>query len=375
MPLRLKRGRECGRDNVNAVRVLVVDDSAFMRTALSRMIGSEAGFEVVATACSGSEGLEKIASFDPDVITLDDEMPGLNGLETLRCIMSRFPRPVIMVSAETAEGAEQTLNALASGAFDCVPKHLSSTSLDIAHVRQELIAKIRAAAQSRTSRTSDFLSRKLPRSLVEAFDSVSTIPPAIVALGTSTGGPQALQEILPLFPADFSVPMLIVQHMPPGFSGPFAQRLNTLCSLTVQEATHGELLLSGVVYIAPAGRHMTVERPSDARTILCLGTPRLDTPSDCCLHIPSVDVLMKSVAEAFRNRALGVIMTGMGCDGAEGMRAIRRQGGLTIGQDEASCTVYGMPRACAELGVLSRVVPLLEIPAHILRATHYRKRA
>jgi two-component system, chemotaxis family, protein-glutamate methylesterase/glutaminase len=353
----------------------VVDDSAFMRTALSRMISSEAGFEVVATACSGSEGLEKIASFDPDVITLDDEMPGLNGLETLRCIMNRFPRPVIMVSAETGEGAEQTLNALASGAFDCVPKHLSSSSLDIAHVRQDLIAKIRAAAQSRRSRTSDFLSRKRTRSLVEAFDSVSTIPPEIVALGTSTGGPQALQEILPLFPADFSVPILIVQHMPPGFSGPFAQRLNTLCSVTVQEATHGELLLPGVVYIAPAGRPMTVERPSDARTILCLGTPSLDSPSDVCLHIPSVDVLMKSVAEAFRNRALGVIMTGMGSDGAQGMKAIHRMGGLTIGQDEASCTVYGMPRACAELGVLSRVVPLLEIPAHILRAARYRKRA
>ena len=370
-----RRVRERGRDRVDAVRVLVVDDSAFMRTALSRMISSEAGFEVVATACSGSEGLEKIASFDPDVVTLDDEMPGLSGLETLRCIMNRFPRPVIMVSAETGEGAEQTLNALASGAFDCVPKHLSSSSLDIAHLRLELIAKIRAAAQSRRSRTGDFRSRKRPRSLVEAFDSVSTIPPAIVALGTSTGGPQALQEILPLFPEDFSVPMLIVQHMPPGFSGPFAQRLNTLCSVTVQEAVHREVIQPGVVYIAPAGRYMTVERPSDARTILCLSAPSLDAHSNVCLHIPSVDVLMKSVAEAFRNRALGVIMTGMGSDGAHGMKAIHRMGGLTIGQDEASCAVYGMPRACAELGVLSRVVPLLEIPAHILRATRYRKRA
>ncbi len=358
------------------VRVLVIDDSAFMRTALSRMIASESGFEVVATACSGSEGLEKIASLDPDVVTLDVEMPGLNGLETLRCIMNRFPRPVIMVSAATERGAEQTFNALAGGAFDYVPKHLSPSSLDIQHIRQDLIAKIRAAAQSRTSHATDFLSRKRPRSSpVDALGSVSTILPAIIALGTSTGGPKALQEILPLFPADFSVPILIVQHMPLGFTGPFAQRMNALCSIAVREATHGELIQPGVVYIAPAGMHMIVERPSDSRGIICLEAPSPDTHSGDCVHVPSVDVLMKSVAEAFKNRALGVILTGMGSDGAEGMKAIRRLGGLTIGQDEASCTVYSMPRACAELGVLSRVVPLSEIPAYILHATRYRRRA
>jgi len=358
------------------VRVLVVDDSAFMRAALSSMINSESGLEVVATACSGSDGLEKIATFDPDVVTLDVAMPGLNGLETLRCIMNQFPRPVIMVSAVTEGGAELTLSALASGAFDYVPKYLSSSSLDILHIRQDLIAKIRAAAQSRKFHATHFLSRKRPRpSLVEAFDSVPAAPPAIIALGTSTGGPKALQEILPLFPADFSVPILIVQHMPAGFTRAFAQRMNARCSVAVREATHGELIQPGVVYIAPAGVHMTVERPSNSRAIICLNAPSLDTHSEDCLHIPSVDVLMKSVAEAFRNRALGVIMTGMGSDGAEGMKAIRRLGGLTIGQDEASCTVYSMPRACAELGVLSRVVPLLEIPAHILHLTRYRKRA
>jgi two-component system, chemotaxis family, protein-glutamate methylesterase/glutaminase len=171
-----------------------------------------------------------------------------------------------------------------------VPKHLSSSSLDIAHLRLELIAKIRAAAQSRRSRTGDFRSRKRPRSLVEAFDSVSTIPPAIVALGTSTGGPQALQEILPLFPADFSVPMLIVQHMPPGFSGPFAQRLNTLCSVTVQEAIHREVIQPGVVYIAPAGRHMTVERPSVTPEPSSVSAPPRSTliPMFVCTSPPSM---------------------------------------------------------------------------------------
>jgi two-component system chemotaxis response regulator CheB len=175
---------------------------------------------------------------------------------------------------------------------------------------------------------------------------------------------------LPLFPHDLSVPILIVQHMPPGFTAPFAQRLNTLCSVIVREATQGEAILPGVAYIAPSGLHMSVDRVSDSRTILCL-----DPHPEDCLHIPSVDVLMNSVAEAFKNLALGVIMTGMGSDGAAGMQSIHRQGGLTIGQDEASCTVYGMPRACAELGILTRVVPLSQIPAQILHATHYRRRA
>jgi two-component system chemotaxis response regulator CheB len=215
------------------------------------------------------------------------------------------------------------------------------------------------------------LSRKPPRSsAIERWDEGSLTAPAIVALGTSTGGPKALQEILPLFPRGLSVPILIVQHMPPGFAGPFAQRLNTLCSVTVREATHREPIQPGVVYIAPAGVHMSVERLSDSRAVICL-----DTHPEDCLHIPSVDVLMNSVAGAFRNLALGVIMTGMGSDGAEGMQSIYRQGGLTLGQDEATCIVYGMPRACAELGILTRVVPLSQIPAQILQATRYRRRA
>lgn len=353
------------------IRVLVVDDSAFMRTALSRMIASESGLEVAATACSGSDALAKIASLDPDVVTLDVEMPGLDGLQTLRCIMHQFPRPVIMVSATTEKGADQTFDALAAGAFDYVPKQLSPTSLDILHIRSDLVAKIRAAAQSRKSHPEVVLSRKPPRSSrIGRRDEVSLTAPAIVALGTSTGGPKALQEILPLFPRGLSVPILIVQHMPPGFTGPFAQRLNTLCSVTVREATHREPIQPGVVYIAPAGVHMSVERLSDSRAVICL-----DTHPEDYLHIPSVDVLMNSVAEAFRNLALGVIMTGMGSDGAEGMQSIYRQGGLTLGQDEATCTVYGMPRACAELGVLTRVVPLSQIPAQILQATRYRRRA
>lgn len=355
----------------SSIRVLVVDDSAFMRTALSRMIASEVGFEVAATAGSGSEALDKIAALDPDVVTLDIEMPGLDGLQTLRCIMKQFPRPVIMVSAANPRDVDNTFNALAAGAFDYVPKNLSPTSLDILHIRSDLIAKIRAAAQSRKSPCASVLTRKPPQSSgSESHDKTFSSRAAIVALGISTGGPKALEEILPLFPRDLSVPILIVQHMPPGFTAPFAQRLNSLCSIAVHEATHGESLHPGVVYLAPAGKHMRVERLSPSQTILCLDTH----PADC-LHIPSVDVLMKSVATAYRNHTLGVIMTGMGSDGAEGMQSIFRVGGITIGQDEATCTVYGMPRVCAELGVLTRVVPLSQIPAQILDATRSRRLA
>jgi two-component system, chemotaxis family, protein-glutamate methylesterase/glutaminase len=175
---------------------------------------------------------------------------------------------------------------------------------------------------------------------------------------------------LPLFPRELSVPIVIVQHMPQGFTAPFAQRLNALCSVNVREACHRESVLPGVVYIAPAGMHTRIERLSGSHAILCL-----DPHSENRAHIPSVDVLMNSVAEAFKHRAVGVIMTGMGSDGAEGMGAIYRQGGLTIGQDEATSTVYGMPRACAELGILTRIVPLSQIPSQILQATHYGKRA
>jgi two-component system chemotaxis response regulator CheB len=353
------------------IRVLVVDDSAFMRTALSRMISSEAGFEIAGTAGSGSEALERIAALDPDVVTLDVEMPGLDGLQTLRRIMKQFPRPVIMVSAVTEHDAENTFNALAAGAFDYIPKSLSATSLDIVHIRPDLVAKIHAAAQSRTSQTAVVSTRRPPQpSARESHPHARTFRPAIVAIGVSTGGPKALQETLPLLPRDLSVPILIVQHMPAGFTGPFAQRLNSLCSVAVREASHGETVQPGVVYLAPAGKHMRVERISTSRAIL-----RLDTHPKDSLHTPSVNVLMNSVAATYRNLSLGVIMTGMGSDGAEGMQSIFREGGLTIGQDEATCTVYGMPRVCAELGILTRVLPLSQIPTHIVEATRFRRLA
>jgi two-component system chemotaxis response regulator CheB len=350
------------------IRVLIVDDSAFMRTALSRMLTADAGLWVVGTASGGAEGLQKVASLDPDVVTLDMQMPGMDGLETLRRIMAQFPRPVIMVSSATLKEAEITLNALEAGAFDYVPKQLSPLSLDILHIREDLIAKIKAAAESRRSRDCLPLSRKPPRTVDLPARKQLNNPMALVALGISTGGPNALQEILPALPADLPVPVVVVQHMPPGFTTPFAERLNQLCPISIREASHGELVHPGVVYIAPAGSHLRVSRPTESRTVVFLSTKREDQP-----HIPSVDIMMQSVALAFHSQAMGVIMTGMGSDGAQGMSAIHREGGFTLGQNEASCAVYGMPRVCAEMGILDRIVSLSQIPNEIIHAAGYRE--
>jgi two-component system chemotaxis response regulator CheB len=348
------------------VHVLVVDDSAFMRTALKRMIESDPSLRVVDTAKTGAEALEKVHLLKPDVVTLDIEMPGITGLEVLKRIMRENPRPVIMVSSLTQDGAEVTLECLAQGAFDYIPKQLSYVSLDIIKIQQELIAKVKAAAQSGigTGRKPVQPVSGNPHCLVLAN---TFAIPSVVAIGTSTGGPRALQMILPLLPADIGVPVVIVQHMPIGFTGPFANRLDKLCRVHVCEAQEGDILEAGVVYIAPAGWHLTVVRRTPSRVVVHLS----HTPEHS-LHIPAVDVMMSSVAETYRAASLGIIMTGMGADGLLGMQAISREGGLTIGQDEASCTVYGMPRSCAEAGVLNRVSSLMDLPRHILQTTRYK---
>ena len=349
------------------IRVLIVDDSAFMRSALTSMIASDPDLWVVGTARDGNDALRRIPGLDPDVITLDVEMPGWNGLETLRHIMAEYPRPVIMVSSVTVDNAEITFNALAAGAFDYVPKQLAAGSLDIVHVRNDLIAKIKAAAQSRVGSPFHSLVRKPSRPVAPIGYDDTVAVPEIVALGTSTGGPKALQEILPALPLDLPVPIVIVQHMPVGFTGPFAKRLDDLCAVSIREAAHQEAIQPGVVYIAPAGIQFTVEGTISHPVISLSEKPAHQ------LHVPSVDVMMQSVAGIFCSRAMGIIMTGMGSDGAQGMKEIHRAGGFTIGQDEASCAVYGMPRVCAEMGILTRVVPLAQIPAEIVRATRHRK--
>jgi two-component system, chemotaxis family, protein-glutamate methylesterase/glutaminase len=350
------------------IRVLIADDSAFMRTALTRMLESDPNIRVAATAQNGTEALEKVAALDPDVITLDVEMPVLNGLETLKRIMEEFPRPVIMVSSLTQEGAETTLEALSIGAFDYLPKQSSFVSLDIVNIRDDLIAKIKAAAENRRHPIARVT--KPPARLSAPVSVFAHVPVSIVALGTSTGGPKALQEILPLLPQDLSVGVVVVQHMPKGFTGPFARRLDGLSRVSVREAEQNEAVEPGTVYIAPAGQHLTVVRHTPSRTYI-----RLSPTPEKTLHMPSVDVMMLSVAEEFQSNCMGIIMTGMGSDGAQGMKAIYDKRGFTVGQDEATCAVYGMPRSCAEMNILNRVVPLRDIPGQILQAVHYKKRA
>jgi two-component system chemotaxis response regulator CheB len=286
----------------------------------------------------------------------------------LRHIMNEFPRPVIVVSAATERDAEVTLNALSIGAFDCVPKQLSDASLEIAHIRSDLVSKIHAAADSRLSRPEPLLTGKPPQPVKASRPPAPSGNAAVVAIASSTGGPRALEQILPGFPADFPLPILIVQHMPAGFIASFAQRLSSRCAINVHEANHHEIVRPGVAYLSPCGVHMRVQRQTASREV-CIA---LDKNRGNALHFPSADLLFASVASVYGNRALGVILTGMGTDGAQGMQAIYGAGGITLGQDEATCTVYGMPRACAELGVLTSIAPLWQIPEQILQATRRR---
>jgi two-component system, chemotaxis family, protein-glutamate methylesterase/glutaminase len=360
-----------------------------MRGALSKMVESDESLCVVGTAQNGLETLAKISALQPDVVTLDIDMPGMNGIETLKRVMADSPRPVIIVSALTRQGAATTVEALGLGAFDCVAKQLSYDAEDVLKVQAELVGKIKAAAASKLAMAhaagqSDRAGAQAPRQVgVTALGSTPTViartrlasanpsivpstVPSIIAIGTSTGGPKALQDLLAALPSDLPAAILIVQHMPIGFTEAFAKRLDDYCPLQVHEAQEGDVITAGHVYVTPAGKHLTVRRRSATEVVIHLSL----LPSKV-LHIPSADIMMSSVAKVFHAAAMGVILTGMGSDGALGMQAIRHEGGLTVGQDRASCVVYGMPRCCAEMGVLSDVVALSQIPRHILNALHH----
>jgi two-component system chemotaxis response regulator CheB len=347
------------------MRILIAEDDAalagFVRQGLQ---GEHYAVDVVE---DGEQARAMGTEFDYDLVILDLNLPKLDGVSVLRHLRLKRPSLPVLVLTQRSR-VEDRVQCLDTGADDYVPKQLSAASLDIRHIGEDLIAKIKAAAESRRSQHRLDLLRKPPRAANSPARSVSHSAPAIIALGVSTGGPKALQEMLPTLPADLAVPILIVQHMPAGFTAPFATRLNNLCAVSVCEASQGEVIQPGAVYLAPTGFQMTVGRPSNSRTVICLSIKPENQ-----MHIPSVDITMQSVASAFHSQAMGIILTGMGADGAEGMKAIHREGGLTVGQDEASCAVYGMPRVCAEMGILDRVVPLSQISHEILQATRYRK--
>ncbi len=342
---------QAGREKI---RVLVVDDSAFVRQALSRMIGSAPDMEVVATAADGAEGLEKARTLLPDVVTLDIKMPRMDGLVALERIMAECPVPVLLLSSVTSEGADVTLRGLEIGALDFVDKSSVQGPMNLLALADELQSKVRALAWSRERRAT-----------AAAAPAVSEAPlPArgrteVVVIGTSTGGPPALQHIVPELPADLDLAVLVVQHMPVGFTRSLADRLAARSHLPVREATEGEVVRPGAVLIAPAGRHTKVRRRGTVvRVVLD------DEPSEA-LHRPSVDVLMASVAKAYGARALGLVLTGMGADGVEGLRAIRLAGGVTLAESEETCVIYGMPKAAVEAGVVDRSVPLYRLAEEI----------
>lgn len=356
---------------MDPIRVLIVDDSPFMRKALERMLTTE-DIQVIGSARDGEDALEKIPQFKPDIVTLDVEMPRMDGLACLKRIMSDFPLPVLMVSSLTQEGATATLEALAAGALDFIPKETSLASSSILQIQQDLQEKVRKLARSprfrkaapRPAVAAPVAARPaLPAPLrpVAAGAGLATSPMAeVLAIGCSTGGPKALQDLLPGLPKSLPVPVLIVQHMPASFTKPFAERLNGLCQVAVKEAEHGEPAKPGTVYIAPGGLHLNY-RQRGAQPYL-----ELNPEPASSLHRPSVDVMFLSLAQECTKQILAMILTGMGNDGAKGMEALKAKGAHTLAEAEESCVVYGMPRAAFERGCVDQVAPLPEM-APILR--------
>jgi two-component system chemotaxis response regulator CheB len=344
--------------SMNKVRVLVVDDSALMRKLIPQMLESDPSIEVVGTAMDGNFCLKKIEELRPNVVTLDLQMPGMNGMDTLKEIMRRHPLPVIVVSSHSTDGASITFKALGLGAFDFVTKP-QDASAHMAETARQLIAKIKAAADCKVVRPG--ISGTAVR--VEKPVSAKSGPPPTktVAIGISTGGPQALEFLLAQLPPDFPGTILVVQHMPSGFTEMFAKRLDELCALRVKEAQSGDVLQAGRVLVCPGSRHMTVKRLPMGDVVVLNDEPLVNG------HRPSVDVLFHSLAQEFGRMSVAVLMTGMGDDGAQGLGEVKKAGGMTIAQSEESCVVFGMPKAAIERGYATRVVGL-EVLASTLQA-------
>ncbi len=343
-----------------SVKILVVDDSAFMRKAISMMIEDDPDIEVVGTARDGLEAIEKVKALKPDLMTLDVEMPRMDGITALKRIMKENPLPVLMVSSLTVEGGRTTVEALSAGAVDFIPKQLSFVSLDITKIKGDLIAKIKAIAKNRMR---IFSKSTTPKSgTTRNQPALKMMSAQIVTIGISTGGPFSLQKVIPSLPANFPVPVTVVQHMPPHFTKSLAERLNSISRLEVCEAEDGMELSKGKVFIAPGGLHMKFHKTG--------GSVRFNItkdPSDT-LHRPSVDVMFSSAYEIFGGRILAAVMTGMGHDGLEGAKLIKAGGGKVIAQDEATCVVYGMPKAIVDAELADAVIPLDDVASTLTNA-------
>ena len=356
---------------MSKIKVLVVDDSAFMRKAIESMLKKDPEIEIVGFAKNGIEALEQHQKLNPDCITLDIEMPMMDGITALKKIMSTKPVPVIMVSSLTTEGADATLQALEHGAVDFIAKGKSFASFGVLKIEDDLRSKIKLFARKKgifrkptpiqqRPQAGAPRPQAAPRAETQKVMSRKTGPKKAIIIGTSTGGPQSLQKVIPMLPADIGIPIIVVQHMPPNFTKSLAQRLNTLSKLTVIEAQGKERLEPNMVYIAKGGVHLKVKK--QGATYILETSPE---PSNV-LHIPSVDVTAASVAEAFGAQAMGVIMTGMGSDGVKGLQQLKQRGGTILAQNEESCVVYGMPRAVVDAKIADEIISLGDIHSRIM---------
>jgi len=340
--------------NLRKIRVLIVDDSLFMRAAIAKAIAN-GPFEIVGQAKDGKDAIEKIKTLTPDVCTMDFNMPGLNGAETVRQIMQLRPTPVVMFSAHTQKGAKETFDALAAGAVDFVTKPGGEVSTDLTKISEELTRKLVAAASAKpraapppptpsaSGRWSGQIAVPIPR---------TTLPgglPRLCVIAVSTGGPAALSEVVPALGADLKVAVIIVQHMPAHFTLALAERLDSISRVRVREAVAGDRPMPGVVMIAPGDHHLELD---DTGAVMLTDGP----PVNGCR--PAADVTMMSAARIYGRRALGIVMTGMGKDGAAGARAIKQAEGRTLAQDQATSVIFGMPKAAVDTGAIDEVVPL-----------------
>ena len=345
------------------IKVLIVDDSAFMRKIITDIIGLDHELQVVGAAKNGKDALEKINKLAPDVVTLDVEMPVMNGIDTLQSIMNKNPMPVIMLSSITKEGAEATLKALSFGAVDFITKPSNLFKMNTEDIAVQITEKIKIAAKvnitsNNFTKTLRTLDKEKPKQNLKSDGIINKI----ISIGTSTGGPRALQEIIPFIPGDIPASILIVQHMPKGFTKSLAERLNNLSQINVKEAEQDETIKPGYAYIAPGNFHMKLVQ--EGHSIYKI---RLTNDNTVSGHRPSVDVMMNSLTDLSLNNLIGVILTGMGSDGSEGMRRIKELNGYTIAQDESTCVVYGMPKAAVGLNCIDAILPINEIAARIMK--------
>ena len=340
---------------MNKIKVLVVDDTALMRKLISDILTRDPEIEVIGTAPDGYLAIQKIKRLKPDVVTMDVEMPRMDGLTALSKIMEEHPVPVIMVSSHTYEGAKVTLEALELGAFDFIPKPTGIRSEAFSIIADNLIAKVKAAAMTKLKR----IEKKKEETETPSIKKIGSkkFTASIVGIGISTGGPPSLRTIFREFPEDYPIPITVVQHMPPGFTRALAERLDKISKLHVKEAEQGERLEKYTAYIAPGDYHMEIR---NGRVVLKKGERIWG-------QRPAADPMFFSIAEEYGKFSLGVVMTGMGRDGAQGLKKIKERGGKTIAQNKETCVVFGMPRVAIEEGSVDLVVPLEEIPDAIIK--------